>query len=319
MNDMSSMPDPLDGLYEAEAWEDFDGMRPMSDQRKARGRLPRDSDWALRLRAIVSRSDASVFSPAAAAMPRTNLFAAPGGSAAAPARAETWSGLQMIQPRARAFGQDGAPLAHHDRDGPVSRAFDLLRTRLMHSLRQNGWSRIAIAAPTSGCGATFTAVNLAMALSRVPGSRSVLMDLNQRKPGVADALNLHGVGEMRRFLSGQVSLGQHILRLCDTLALGLNTAPFQNSADILHDRRTADVLEHMHTALAPDVVLYDLPAVLDFDDLGAFLPQVDGVLLISDGTRTTARHIEECERVLAGQAPLLGVILNRARPSSLRL
>jgi len=316
MNDMSSRPDPLDELFGAVEWEVLDDDRAMSEHRKPRGRLSRDSDWAQRLNDVVGRVGKSVFTPGNVPAHRKTLFADAVAIDHAP-RAETWVGLRVIQPRARKYELGGAPLAHHYRDGPVSRAFDLLRTRVMHTLRQNGWSRIAIAAPTPGCGATFTAVNLAMALSRVPGSRSILMDLNQRKPGIADALDVHGGGEIRHFLSGRVPMSQHIVRLSDTLALGLNTVPYSDSADILHDRRTAHVLEEMHNALAPDVVLYDMPAILTHDDLGAFLPQVDGVLLISDGTRTTARQIAECEKVLAGQAPLLGVILNRARASSL--
>ena len=47
----------------------------------------------------------------------------------------------------------------------------------------------------------------------------------------------------------------------------------------------------------------------------AFLPQVDGVLLVADGTRTVAEEIAACERVLDGQTQVLGVILNRARTS----
>ncbi|WP_108484041.1 exopolysaccharide biosynthesis protein [Oceaniglobus ichthyenteri] len=317
MNEMSSKPDPLDSLFAPEDWEDYEGDRIMGATRKSRARLPRDSGWALRLNEVVARANKSVFTPAPSPDGRKTLFAAEGDIDTAP-RAETWAGLRVIQPRARKYELGGAPLAHHYRDSAVSRAFDLLRTRLMHTLRQNGWTRIAIAAPTRGCGATFTSVNLAMSLSRVPNSRSILMDMDQRNPGVADALDVHGVGEIRHFLSGQVPMSQHIVRLSDTLALGLNTLPFQDSADILHDRTTTRVLDDMHTALTPDVVLYDMPAVLAYDDLGAFLPQVDGVLLISDATKTTARDIAECERVLAGQAPLLGVILNRARASSVQ-
>ncbi|WP_226780968.1 CpsD/CapB family tyrosine-protein kinase [Oceaniglobus trochenteri] len=314
MNKVSNPPDPLDGLFDPEDWDDHAGGRHMNQSRKPRARLKRDSGWAQRLNEVVARAETSVFTP-----PRDRegegLFA--GGTAVDhPRTSETWVGLRVIQPRARKYELGGAPLANHYRESEVSRAIDLLRTRLMHTLRQNGWSRIAIAAPTPGCGVTFTAVNLAMSLSRVPGSRSILVDLNQHNPGVADALDVHGVGEIRHFLSGRVAMSQHLVRLSDTLALGLNTLPFQDSADILHDRRTARVLEAMQTALVPDVVLYDMPAILAHDDLGAFLPQVDGVLLVSDATRTTARQIAECERILAGQAPLLGVILNRARPSS---
>ena len=53
--------------------------------------------------------------------------------------------------------------------------------------------------------------------------------------------------------------------------------------------------------------------VLEYDDLTAFLPQVDGVLLVADGTQTTAAHLAACEKMLLGHTQLLGVVLNRAR------
>jgi Mrp family chromosome partitioning ATPase len=64
-------------------------------------------------------------------------------------------------------------------------------------------------------------------------------------------------------------------------------------------------------------VIYDMPPMLAFDDVSAFLPHLDGVLLVSDGTQTTARQLTECEQMLGGQVPLLGVVLNRARRSSI--
>ena len=82
---------------------------------------------------------------------------------------------------------------------------------------------------------------------------------------------------------------------------------------MLHSKRTGEVLDNMIGTLFPDIVLYDLPPMLEYDDLQAFLPQLDGVLLVADATRTVASQIEECERRLEGKASLLGVILNRTR------
>ncbi|WP_145953368.1 CpsD/CapB family tyrosine-protein kinase [Oceaniglobus indicus] len=290
----------------------------MADDRKSRERLKKDSDWVQRLNHVVEKSSrVSVFrrppdDEARVAHPRTPMTVQ---HHPLQPQVESWASLGEIRPRARNLRERGAPLVSFHRDGPVAKAFDLLRTRLVHTLRQHGWSRIAITAPKRGAGATFTAVNLALSLARVPGTRTILMDMNQRHPGVADALDVGGTGEMRHFLTGQTSMSDHLVRLGDTLALGLNATPYRDSADLLHDRRTALALERMQDALAPDVVLYDMPAILDYDDLGAFLPQIDGVLLVSDGTATTARQIAECERVLDGQTQLLGVILNRARGS----
>lgn len=104
-----------------------------------------------------------------------------------------------------------------------------------------------------------------------------------------------------------------MFRASDSLALALNTMPNPDASEQLHDQVSAAVLEDMEEALLPDVVLYDLPPMLEYDDAAAFLPNVDGVLLVADGTQTTRRHIEQCERIIDGQSQLLGVVLNRGR------
>jgi len=229
---------------------------------------------------------------------------------------DPWAALRMISPDDGDLCFDSSlPLVESYRSHPAARAFDLLRTRLVRALTQHGWSRIAITAPTKGCGSTFTAVNLALSLQRVRGSRTVLMDMDQRSPGVAAALGVEGSYPISEYLSGTVSMHRHMLRMSDTLALGLNTKANLNASEQLHDSMTGLTLDEMQESLEPEVVLYDLPAMLEHDDLTAFLPEVDGVLIVADGTKTTRHQIAECERALNGQAQLLGVVLNRGRES----
>lgn len=228
---------------------------------------------------------------------------------------DEWDALRLLPSGVRRHFVSGAPLVNFFRNDPAAKAFDLLRTRLIQTLRTNGWSRIAIASPTHGCGSTFTAVNLAQSLSRIPGSRTVLMDVNHRKPGIARMLDIDCIGDMRGYLAGDVPMDRHLMRLSKTLAVGLASEPDNDAAEILHDARCGETLERMSNELRPDVVLYDLPPILAYDDAAAFLPQVDGVLLVADGTRTVSEEIAACERVLDGQTQVLGVILNRARTS----
>jgi protein-tyrosine kinase len=226
---------------------------------------------------------------------------------------ETWDRLRRVMPGMHKNIMEGAPLVSFHRDDPAAKAFDLLRTRILNTLRAKGWKRIAVAAPTQGCGATFTAVNLALSLARVPNSRNILLDLNHRDPGVAKALDLAGFGDMPGFLAGRVSLERQLIRTGETLALGLASNPDRDAAEILHDSQCAMTLDHMCEELDPDVVIFDLPPVLEYDDLIAILPEVDAVLLVTDGTQTSPQHLEACEKVLNNQTQLLGVVLNRAR------
>lgn len=224
-----------------------------------------------------------------------------------------WEQLPRVKPGLRDAGARLSPLVSLFRDDPAARAFDLLRTRLMHTLRSNGWRRVAIAAPTQGCGATFTAVNLALSLARVPETRTILMDMNRRNPGVAQMLAVPAKGDMDAFLHGKLAAEDHLVRCCDGLALGLADRADRNAAETLHDPSCALTLDEMILSLDPDVVLYDLPPILSHDDVAAFLPQVDALLLVADGTQTTAAQIRACEDLLGDQTELLGVVLNQAR------
>jgi Mrp family chromosome partitioning ATPase len=235
-----------------------------------------------------------------------------------PTGTDAWDRLSEEDPGISSQYQGNTPLVEFDRDGQTARAFDLLRTRLRKTMKENGWKNIAIASPTSGCGNTFTALNLALSMARIPQSRTVLMDLNLRAPGLAKALEMDGRGPIRDYLKGTVPLENHMVRISDTLALGLNRDVCADAPETLQDPDTLNTLEHMRAALRPDMVIYDLPPILAHDDVAAFLPQVDGVMIVSDGTQTTAKHLRECEQALEGQVPLLGVILNRARASSIQ-
>jgi Mrp family chromosome partitioning ATPase len=228
---------------------------------------------------------------------------------------DDWDVIPQVSPERRSFARARGPLVNLDRDAPAARSFDLLRTRLLQTLRERGWRRVAVTSPVSGCGATFTAVNLALSLARVPDSRTILMDLNARAPGVGPALGLPATADMSAFLRGERAMREHLTRVGGTLALGLAGGSDRDAAERLLDPRTGQTLERMIDRLDPDVVLYDLPPVLGHDDVAAFLPHVDGVLVVADGTRTTADEIAACQAALNGHSQLLGVVLNRARPT----
>lgn len=218
----------------------------------------------------------------------------------------------------------GVARAHHllvsHQEDPVGLLYDHLRTRLLQALSARDWHRVAITAPTRGCGASLLAANLALSLARRPSGRSVLMDMDFRKPALADLFGIAaeapgGSAPLRDLLTEQQPMEAVLRRFGRTLALGLNGRAEGDAAELLQEPSTQAVLRQMIEDLSPDVVLYDLPPLLESDDVLAFLPQVDGVLLVVDGTRNTAAQVRECERLLKAQTEFLGVVMNRAEDS----
>ena len=201
-------------------------------------------------------------------------------------------------------------------DHPAAVAFDMLRTRLLHGLAEKGWKRIAVTSPTHGCGKSFVATNLALSLARRPSSRTVLVDLDLRRPELARILGIREQHALSEFLSGEQPLESIFFRHGRTLALGLNGIAIDNASATLHDPETVSALAAMLEQLDPEVVIYDVPPLLVNDDVLALAPCLDAILLVTDGTKTTPDEIRACERLLQRRIPLMGVVLNRAQDFS---
>lgn len=222
-----------------------------------------------------------------------------------------WESLSQITLDAQTLAGNG--LFTNSKKTPAAAAFDMLRARILQALQERGWKRVAVTSPTHGCGKSFVAANLALSLARMSETRTVLMDLELRNPGLAELLGVNNAGSIKDFLTGEQPLESHFRRVGRNLALALNGERVRDAAELLHDGATADALEAMLEHLDPDVAIYDMPPALGSDDVAMMLPQVDAVLLVADGTQTTAEDVRACERLFEGHIPLMGVVLNRSQ------
>jgi protein-tyrosine kinase len=198
------------------------------------------------------------------------------------------------------------------RSHPAHAAFDMLRTRMLQALNEHGWSRVAVTAPTRGCGSSFVTTNLAMAFSRLDSTRTVLLDLDLRAPSLAQTLGLTAPDSMADYLSGVIAPENFLQRVQPNLAVALNDSASENSAELFQNEMTAEVLEELEEALCPDLMLFDMPPALEFDDVLGFLPNVDAVLVVAGGGISTAEDITKVEQILSEVKPILGVMLNKA-------
>lgn len=196
---------------------------------------------------------------------------------------------------------------------PAHAAFDMMRTKMLRLMRQNGWTSVGITSPTAGCGKTTTALNLAFSLSHQPDLRTVLLDLDLRRPAVAGTLGLAHPHSATDVLQGRGTLAENFVRIGGALAIGAGTEPVRGSSELLLDAATASGIAALKTAFAPDVILYDLPPMLQSDDVMAFLPHLDCVLLVAAAEQSRLDEVDKCEQDLAGQTHVLGVVLNKCR------
>lgn len=250
----------------------------------------------------------SISAGRAAAGSGTNIAASEADRAASDTRAR-WLALPELRlskdalVRERIISLGRADRAHS--------AFDALRTRLLTMLRDNGWSRVAITSPSKGCGKTTIATNLAFSLARQPEIRSVLVDLDLRRPQLVNKLGLREDFQIKPFLTGRIPAEAYLRRFGENLAFGFNSSPVQNSAELIQSRLAAQSLSAITAAYQPDILLFDMPPMLSCDDVLGFLPNVDGVLLVIGGGETKPGAVDECEQLIESHSNFLGVILNK--------
>lgn len=197
--------------------------------------------------------------------------------------------------------------------GATVKAFDLMRTSLLKHLRENGWKRVAITSPTSGCGKTTVCLNLAFSLARQSGLRIMVLEMDLRRPAIVSRLGLHDNMRFAHVLSDEIGPEEGLLRIGKNLAVGANAHPFSDPAELLSSAHTVAVIDAIEASYKPDVILFDLPPVLVIDDTLAFLDQVDCALLIAAAEESTVAEIDRAGKELANSTKVLGVVLNKCR------
>jgi len=191
--------------------------------------------------------------------------------------------------------------------------FDQMRTRLLQQMRTNNWRRIAITSPGPGCGKSTVALNLAMSLGRQPELRTVLAEMDMRRPALARMLGLRSPQSFARVLEGLDPFAAQAVRIGDNLAVSTCHAPHRRPAELMHSPTLALALDRIEAEYAPSIVIFDMPPMLVSDDAMAVMGQIDCVLIIAAAESTTIKEIDRCERDLATQTNVLGVVLNKCR------
>ena len=209
--------------------------------------------------------------------------------------------------------------------GLQSVPFDMLRTKVIQQMRAHGWKRLAITSPTPACGKSTIALNLALSLARQSETRTILAEIDLRRPTLGAVLGLQGskrkaakgrapVPDRPGFaevLAGRADFADVALRHGAGLAFAVNDGPVRGPAELLHGSAVAPALAAIEARYASDLMLFDMPPMLVSDDVMAFLTHVDAVLLVAGAETTTISQIDACERELAAQTNVMGVVLNK--------
>jgi capsular exopolysaccharide synthesis family protein len=200
-------------------------------------------------------------------------------------------------------------------DQAARRAYKILRTRVLRRLEANQWRSFAVTGVTAGEGKTLTAINLAMALAQDVNTWVFLVDLDLQRPRVAEYLGMTGLsGEkgLSDYLLGDASFESVIYSPnVERLSILPNFQSLAQSSELLSSPKMLELARSLENESPRRIIVFDMPPVLAADDVLAFAPQLDGLLLVVGEGATSRDSLTSAKEVLA-EMNLLGVVLNRS-------
>ena len=193
----------------------------------------------------------------------------------------------------------------------ASSAYKILRTRILQRMRSNGWRTLAVTGTCPNEGKTLTAINLALSMARDVNTTTVLVDLDLRRPTVHKYLNYTPRYGILDCFSGRATIEEAMVSPgIERLGLLLNIEAIEDSSETLGSPKMSQLMTKLKTG-TDRIVIFDMPPLLASDDVLAFGPLVDAVLIV------TAEGITQRETLLQSKEisqdmNIIGTVLNKS-------
>lgn len=180
----------------------------------------------------------------------------------------------------------------------------VLRSRILELMRVRGMHTLLMTSSVAEEGKTITAINLALALSQVQGSRILLVDADLRKPAIARVLGMGSEGSLSAYLKSEVSLEQAVRHLNARLSF-IPAQKTHSSVELLHSAQMKEFIRTVRESY--DLVIVDAPPLYSIADAQILANYVDAVLLCVRAGHTSMEIVAECAGMVSGK--LIGAVL----------
>jgi protein-tyrosine kinase len=209
-------------------------------------------------------------------------------------------------------------IVSHESGNPFAIGFDVLRTRVLQIMRSRGWQTLMVTSPTMGCGKTVTAINLAISMARQQSCFAVLADCDFRKPHVAQYLGFKPERDLYDVITGEATLAD-AMRGISVVESGFGVLATRSvvprPSEVLSSPEMKSVVAAIRGLSPETIAIFDLPPLLVADDVLAFMPEIDGVLLVAAAGQSTHSEFQHCLHSIP-EEKLIGPVLTKSEEST---
>jgi len=198
-----------------------------------------------------------------------------------------------------------------DRQSGVIDGYKMLRTKILRRMVASQKRVLAVTSTSQGEGKSLTALNLALSISHDPNFDVILVDADLRSPSIHTILGINPKKGLCEYLEGSANLKDVLVSL-EEEGIGLipNIHPVDNSAESLTGPRMRELMDSLGGLSPSVIVIVDMPPLV-VDDVLAFAPFIDGILLVFRAGVTSRADVAAAKEMTT-DLPVLGCILNGA-------
>jgi protein-tyrosine kinase len=196
----------------------------------------------------------------------------------------------------------------------VVQAYKVLRTQVHQRMRANGWRTLGVTSPRRGEGKTITAINLAISLAMERSHTVLLVDADLRQPSVHTYLGLEIENGLREYLLGALPVEQILIHpMIRRMVVLPGSGPVPSSSEFLVSPIMLALVQELKRRYPARHVIFDLPPVMTGDDVLAFAPYLDSMLLVAEEGKTVRTDLARAAQLVQdSNHNLLGTVLNRS-------
>lgn len=198
----------------------------------------------------------------------------------------------------------------------VADAYRILRTRVLQRMRASGWRSLAVTSLGENNGKTLTSINLAISMAREVNHTVLLVDLDLRRPSISQ----HFTDEALPGLSDYLLRGTPINELLfnpgiERLVVLPGSQPMANSSEVLSSPAMVGLIRDLKARYESRFLVFDMPVLTGTDDVMAFAPHTDAVLLVVEEGQSLRDDLAHVPELLSG-TKLIGTVLNKSNESA---
>lgn len=199
-----------------------------------------------------------------------------------------------------------------DFTNPDASSFRMLRTQILTRMRTNQWQTLAVTSARDGEGKSLVASNLAIAMAMELNQTVLLVDMDLRKPTIANYFSLSVDSGLKDYMETDIKLSDVLINPgIKRLVILPGKDRANNSAELLSSPKMAQLVAELKSRYAARIIIFDLPPMLQTDDLKLTSGYFDGILFVLEDGKNTAADIQRAMQLLNPEK-IIGTVLNKA-------